>query len=390
MMTDSFKIKINHKTRYRVNPTQGTLKPNETVAIAIKIDVPMVNEILQQSFDTNKPVDCKDKFLVLSIPVPDQGIAHLAEQNEKDRIKTLAALFSNPHVKKKQSKLKFDDNRFESAYWSQQLDADAVRREGSGADGKAAAGGVADGTVVADASGSGGSASSSSSSGVSGSSGESASVGGAGSSAADSGGGSETGAGPAAAAAPAADGSDGSAAGGDARTNTAAAAAAGDTSNSLQAAGTFVVDDAGGGGAAAAAAAAASDAASGSVANSDGDTATVRLAATGVSGSSGSDQGGSGMITAASRSSEAQSDGGEAKVKAGSEDSAAAGGRGDGQGGIMKNVTRAEHERVIKDMILIRNKYTSLLKTAIKHTAERDKFEELLHKARAETNKVRV
>lgn len=96
------------------------------------------------------------------------------------------------------------------------------------------------------------------------------------------------------------------------------------------------------------------------------------------------------MITAASRSSEAQSDGGEAKVKAGSEDSAAAGGRGDGQGGIMKNVTRAEHERVIKDMILIRNKYTSLLKTAIKHTAERDKFEELLHKARAETNKVRV
>ena len=55
----------------------------------------------------------------------------------------------------------------------------------------------------------------------------------------------------------------------------------------------------------------------------------------------------------------------------------------------MSNVTRAEHERVIKEMILIRNKYTSLLKTAIKHTAERDKFEELLHKARAETNRVR-
>ena len=65
------------------------------------------------------------------------------------------------------------------------------------------------------------------------------------------------------------------------------------------------------------------------------------------------------------------------------------GGARDGLGGIMSNVTRAEHERVIKEMILIRNKYTSLLKTAIKHTAERDKFEELLHKARAETNRVR-
>ena len=326
---------------------------------------------MQQSFDTNKSVDCKDKFLVLSIPVPDQGIAHLNEQNEKDRLKTLAALFSNPHVKKKQSKLKFDDNRFESAYWSQQLDADAVRREGGDSTSKA----VEEAADKSSTSGGSGGGGATSGSGVSGARGES--VSGSAGEAAAADGGSE-----ADAFAPAAENADvgGSAvASGDSGENVSAAATF-DTSKGAETAGILAVDADG----RSTATAGAEDASSENGAGTDGNAASA--GATGASASSGSDQGRSGTKASVSRSPEIQPGGGEAKV--GSEGGAGLGGGGDGLGGIMKNVTRAEHERVIKDMILIRNKYTSLLKTAIKHTAERDKFEELLHKARAETNKV--
>lgn len=358
-----------------MNPTQGTLKPNESVSIAIKIDKIMVNEVLQQSFDTSKPVTCEDKFLVLSIPVPQQGIAHLADQSEKDRLKTLAALFSNPHVKKKQSKLKFDENRFESAYWSQQLDADAVRRrEGS------TSGEPADAEESLE---NAGSASSSNGESTITASGDSNNLGIGEKEAlpdvSNSMPGTQT-----IGDQGRPDSKDGAVtqdvAGESKKGRTDAAVALSDTSNS-PAVGSSVEA-----GPASSPNAVRGDNATASAIGESLDlgTAAAPLPEASSNGNSGSVSSSSEAKTASKGPAESKLEGGYSSLGA---DESAGARKG---GGIMKNITRAEHERLIQDMILIRNKYNSLLKTAIKHTAERDKFEELLHKARAETNKVRT
>ena len=133
----AFKVRIktqdNQKTRYRVSPNQGHISPNESTTVYVYIEESNVNKLLQVSCDSGNPVECNDKFLIMGVVMKQKAYEHFVGETEEAQNLITGILFDAKN-KKSISKLKYDRNRFESAYWSKPLDEDAARRLARGAD----------------------------------------------------------------------------------------------------------------------------------------------------------------------------------------------------------------------------------------------------------------
>ena len=128
----SFKVRIktgdDQKTRYRVSPNSGTILPNSSATVYVYIEEVNVNSILQRSCDNNNPIVCKDKFLIMGVTMKQEAYEHFIGSDEHAQKKISSILFDSKKHKKSISKLKYDANRFESAYWSKPLNAEQDRR----------------------------------------------------------------------------------------------------------------------------------------------------------------------------------------------------------------------------------------------------------------------
>jgi len=74
----------------------------------------------------------------------------------------------------------------------------------------------------------------------------------------------------------------------------------------------------------------------------------------------------------------------EYKTSTNSDLNSSSGGRGITNGGAMP----VEYEKMVNDLILLRNKYDSLLVEATKWVAQRDRFQEMFHRSRSEVIRV--
>ena len=116
-----------------MSPNQGHISPNESTTVYVYIEESNVNKLLQVSCDSGNPVECNDKFLIMGVVMKQKAYEHFVGETEEAQNLITGILFDAKN-KKSISKLKYDRNRFESAYWSKPLDEDAARRLARGAD----------------------------------------------------------------------------------------------------------------------------------------------------------------------------------------------------------------------------------------------------------------
>ena len=111
----------------------GHILPNQKTTVYIYIEEGNVNDMLQLSNDSNSPVECRDKFLIMGVTMKKEAYEHYVGESEETQKMISGKLFDGKN-KKKISKLKYDNNRFESAYWNKPLDEEIERRMARGND----------------------------------------------------------------------------------------------------------------------------------------------------------------------------------------------------------------------------------------------------------------
>ena len=78
----------------------GHILPNQKTTVYIYIEEGNVNDMLQLSNDSNSPVECRDKFLIMGVTMKKEAYEHYVGESEETQKMISGKLFDGKNKKK--------------------------------------------------------------------------------------------------------------------------------------------------------------------------------------------------------------------------------------------------------------------------------------------------